>query len=348
MAGAAWGVAAATLVLSTGCGGYMARRLAQAPNTYPRWLAPEAPVVLQYAEPYLTNWAAHFVEVGTPPARLRYRIIGPGDYAVSTQMTNWNDEGRQRFRFTLRASVPNDPDASASDRACGARSERREALATVVLLHAYGLDQSTLAPWALHLGSRGMRCILVDLRGHGKSSGRRITFGPQEVRDLVQFWDALSARDCGAGPLAVIGYSYGAALALRWKANDPRVGAVIAIAPYPELAPAVLNVRRAYAPCLPEACVRAGLKRLPALLRVAPSDLDTSAVLAHHPVDALFIAGDQDVITPVTDVQRLAAQAGPASRCVIVPGATHESLPLHLDALEQAVSEWLNAATASD
>jgi cephalosporin-C deacetylase-like acetyl esterase len=51
--------------------------------------------------------------------------------------------------------------------------------------------------------------------------------------------------------VAVIGESYGAALALRWKTMDPRVGNVVAIAPYVVLSNAVLNMI-AYNPvCFP-------------------------------------------------------------------------------------------------
>ena len=59
------------LVLNTaGCGGFFARRMAQAPNTYPSWLAPEAPVELAFGTEFLTNFPARYVGVGPPPARL--------------------------------------------------------------------------------------------------------------------------------------------------------------------------------------------------------------------------------------------------------------------------------------
>jgi pimeloyl-ACP methyl ester carboxylesterase len=81
------------------------------------------------------------------------------------------------------------------------------------------------------LAQEGWRCVLVDLRGHGKSTGRRIYFGVQEARDLSQLLDELARDGQLARPVATLGESYGAALALRWKGLDPRVGPVVAIAP---------------------------------------------------------------------------------------------------------------------
>ena len=77
-----------------------------------------------------------------------------------------------------------------------------------------------MAPWAVRLAEDGWRCVLVDLRGHGKTNGRRIYFGVQEARDLGQLLDRLARDGELAGPVAVVGESYGAALALRWKGED--------------------------------------------------------------------------------------------------------------------------------
>ncbi len=69
------------LALSTaGCGTFMAHRLAQAPNTYPDWFAPEAPVLLGFSPKFLTNFPRQFVEVGPPDATLCYRVVEPAEY----------------------------------------------------------------------------------------------------------------------------------------------------------------------------------------------------------------------------------------------------------------------------
>ena len=109
----------------------------------------------------------------------------------------------------------------------------------------------------------------------------------------------LAQRGQLAPPVAVIGESYGAALALRWKTTDPRVGRVVAIAPYVVLSNAVVNICHDYAGFLPQVFIRVSLKQLPAVLGVSGGELDTTTVLARHPVTALFVTGTgDDVISP--------------------------------------------------
>jgi pimeloyl-ACP methyl ester carboxylesterase len=198
-----------------------------------------------------------------------------------------------------------------------------------------------MAPWALRLAEAGWRCVLVDLRGHGKSTGQRIYFGAQEALDLSQLLDALERDGPMVSPVAAIGESYGAALALRWKTVEPRLSGVVAIAPYSMLSNAVLNICHDYAGWLPPGLVKAGLIKLPSVLKVEPEELDTATILARSPVLALFVAGTEDKIAPLLSVQSLYDQATPGSELVIVPHATHEALPYYFDELAPPVLAWL-------
>jgi pimeloyl-ACP methyl ester carboxylesterase len=316
---------------TTGCGTFMAKRIAQAPNSYPTWFAPHARVELDYDMKFLTNFPAHFIDVGPPAARMRYRVIEPADYNLEGKMTNWTAHGRKEFRFTFHADVP-----GATNRWTAAPR------GTAVLLHGYGLAQFSMAPWALRLAQDGWRCVLVDLRGHGKSTGRRIFFGVKETADLSELLDALTREKVLSAPVAAMGESYGAALALRWKTVEPRVGPVVAIAPYAELSNAVVNIGHDYAGWVPGFFVRTGIAKLPEVLQVPPDDLDTTTVLARDPVPALFIAGGDDKIAPEEVVERLEKMAGPGSRLVVVPDATHEAVTYYFKELTAPVLDWLD------
>ena len=98
-------------VLGTaGCGGFFARRMAQAPNTYPAWLAPKAQVELAFSWKSLTNFPADFVDVGPPQARLAYRVVEPADYRVAVSSTNWSAAGSSSgSRWTLLCPVERTP-----------------------------------------------------------------------------------------------------------------------------------------------------------------------------------------------------------------------------------------------
>jgi len=125
-------------LVTSGCGSFIAHRMVQAPNTYPKWLAPVARVELAFGPALLTNFPAYSVKVGPPSARLHYRLFEPADYAFSVSSTNWLRRGKKHFRFGFRATLPGKTNTwTASPRG------------TVVLLHGYGLSEFAMAPWAL-------------------------------------------------------------------------------------------------------------------------------------------------------------------------------------------------------
>jgi pimeloyl-ACP methyl ester carboxylesterase len=319
------------LALNTaGCGTFMARSLTRAPNRYPSWFAAEAPVTLAFNPKLLTNFVACYADVGPPSARLCYRVIEPADYHLVVTSTNWLKHGRPEYEFTFRATVPAPTNRWTST-----------PRGTVLLLHGYGLAQFSMMPWAFRLADEGWRCVLVDLRGHGKSTGRQIYFGLQETNDLSQLLNVLARDHQLTGPVAALGESYGAALALRWQTAEPRVHSVVAMAPYASLSNAVMNIRQQYAWWVPKFWVRAGLKQLPIILQIPPDEFDLTTVLMQKPVTALFVAGADDRIAPVKDVEQLRALALPDSKMIIVAGATHESLTYYFSDLAPPILSWL-------
>jgi pimeloyl-ACP methyl ester carboxylesterase len=322
------------IVATCGCGGFFARKMAQAPNTFPNWLGPEPRVRLSYNSSLLTNFPTRIAQVGPPHARLTYRVVDPAHYDWTVTSTNWFQDNRPRFRFSFQATVPGRTNYwSNSPRG------------TIILLHGHALSALSSAPWALRLAEEGWRCVLVNLRGHGSSTGKRIYFGLHEPRDLSDLLDHLAHDLHLTEPIAVMGESYGAAIALRWKQSEPRLGPVIAIAPYAYLANAILNIRDEYVPWVPKTCVRAGLDHLPKLFNVQPAELDTITIIARSPTPALFIAGSQDKITPPADVHKLHRLAAPESELLIVPDATHEALPYYFEDLLPPILAWLNKHT---
>lgn len=319
---------------TTGCGTYMAKRMIQAPNSYPQWIAPEAPVLLSFSAGFLTNFPRQYVEVGPPPASLSYRVIQPADYHLTVSSTNWMEHGRKRTEFDFTADLP-------------AKTNRWTAQprGTVVLLHGYALAQFSMAPWALRLAGEGWRCVLLDLRGHGRSTGDKIYYGMQEPKDLSQLLDKLAQDGQLKEPMAAMGESYGAVMALRWRPVEPRVRSVVAITPYAGLSNTVLNLADQYADWVPDMIIRAGIKKLPVLLGVPAAELDTTTFLKQHSETAFFVAAEDDKISPATDVEEDKALAAPGSELLEVRGATHETVTYYFDELAPPILKWLGKMT---
>ncbi|MFI4913230.1 MAG: alpha/beta hydrolase [Sedimentisphaeraceae bacterium JB056] len=104
---------------------------------------------------------------------------------------------------------------------------------TVILVHGLWMDKTLYAfSWGQILSVYGYRVILVDLRGHGRSTGDYITFGSKESDDIVSLIDSLEKSCLLEGQLILFGESLGAAVAIETAAIDDRVTGVIAISPF--------------------------------------------------------------------------------------------------------------------
>lgn len=102
----------------------------------------------------------------------------------------------------------------------------------VVLLHGYPANKADLLPIAGALRSR-FTVLLLDFRSFGASEGRATTLGFRERGDLRAGVDALAQR--GHTRIGVFGYSLGGAVAILAAAEDPRIRAVAAWAPFADL-----------------------------------------------------------------------------------------------------------------
>jgi uncharacterized protein len=96
---------------------------------------------------------------------------------------------------------------------------------TVVMVHGWTSSRAEPMSKAGYLLDAGYNVLVFDLRGHGLSDGDYTTLGltePDDVATAVAF-----ARSRDPGPIALLGYSMGGALAVETGARDADVAAVI-------------------------------------------------------------------------------------------------------------------------
>ncbi len=194
---------------------------------------------------------------------------------------------------------------------------------TVFVLHGIRAAKEWVRGWGTLLNAAGLRAIMVDLRGHGHSTGDFMSYGVFEARDLVQVLDALESRGQIAGRVGAMGTSYGAATAITWAGIDPRVAAVVAVAPFASLRDVVpgylpLPLPKSFA----DGCIaRAG--RLGGFDPDRASALDAIAT-GHAPV--LLVHGTKDSRIHFSHSERLAAAAPGRCELHLVAGAGHDSI----------------------
>ncbi|MFO0675271.1 MAG: alpha/beta fold hydrolase [Polyangiaceae bacterium] len=194
---------------------------------------------------------------------------------------------------------------------------------TVFVLHGIRDRKESMRGWGDSLVRAGFRAVLVDSRGHGRSTGDYLTYGVRESDDLVRVLDALPARGVTTGPVGALGFSYGAATALEWSGKDPRVRAVVAVAPFASLR----DVVPGYLPFpVPKALVDDAVDRAGVLARFDPDDASPERGFARGHATALFLHGRDDTRIPPWHSRRIAHGAQDRATVVVLEGETHESI----------------------
>ena len=328
-----------SLLLFLACGGCtsprtIARSTLQAPNhriKIPREFE-------QLGAVLATNFPIERVPVGPPPATLELMVVDPRDYDAKLNSTitvhhtqRHGDTNRYDFNFTFNLSHFS-PES---------KPETKDIRGTIFLLHGYGLNKETMMPWALVLAEAGYQVVLVDLRGHGHSTGDRIYFGGIERTDLVQCLDTLRQRHDCVGPVGVLGTSYGAVLGLQWAAIDPRVQSAVAISPYPDPGIAVDRYLKTFAPNLTWRTDRKAAALVASHLAEFP-DLATETAVRQIKYPILFVRGEHDEVCLREDLSRFQTTAAPGSEVQEVPLANHLVVGMCISQLRGPVTEWFH------
>lgn len=333
-------------LINGGCvSALLSRKVVQAPNqqTLPKALAnadisklltkedPELWRKVLDNPPISQGWR---VATGAPAAEIAVVAIEPAEHEV--KVTTTISRGRA-------VKINTDIKFVMSDKV-------RPAKGTIVLLHGICMTKESMLAWALYLSSAGYRTVLVDLRGHGASTGDYITYGYRERDDLVAVLDSLEKRGLSVGKVGVLGISYGAVMGMQWAARDPRVEAVVALAPFSEARRAVASFVRDVVggplSLLSPARLNAAIDQAAGQAGFAWKDVDVWDAVEKitHPV--LFYHGAYDSLLPVWHSANLRSLARPGSRLVITPDDDHMTLAMRLEPMSAETLAWFDTHLA--
>lgn len=325
-------------LLLSGCVTQMvAKRIVTAPN--------RSGVSGQFGDPkllatadavYLDAWRA---PVGPPSAELAVGVVDPADYQLVYDVKSARDpDGNGEFKCVIDWKYPpkdGKPVAFA-----------KPPKATLVLLHGIMMTKESMMPWAFYFAQQGYRVVLVDLRGHGRSTGAWIGFGAWEADDLVKVADELYRRGLLAGKLGVFGESYGAAMGIAWAARDPRVATVVALAPYSDPQAAIPAFARGFNPGmaakLSDEIFAKAEARAAAMAGFVWSDVNVLDAMKRMRAPVLFFHGKYDtwILPAHSEALERAAPAG--SRREVTPHDTHISLMLRFDLIGPPALAWFD------
>jgi pimeloyl-ACP methyl ester carboxylesterase len=217
------------------------------------------------------------------------------------------------------------------------------ARATVFVLHGVRLDKRSMLPVAKALAESGMRAVVVDLRGHGASSGDYLTYGVADSRALSELVDRLAAG-FPLGPVGVLGYSYGGAAAIQWAARDARVRAVVAVSAFSSLRAVVRDYLALYAPPLapivPGWWLDGAIDGAGSRAAFDPDEAAPAAASARSTAPMLIVHGAADRQVPADHAARLAEHAAGPVTTWILPNAGHADT-LYDRRVHSVAIEWL-------
>ena len=95
----------------------------------------------------------------------------------------------------------------------------------VIILHGHGGSYDFDLYRAPTLHDAGFNVLLFDFRAHGRSEGRRMTFGYEERRDVLGAIEFLHRQ--GMQHIGLLGFSYGGIVSMLVTPDCPDVEAVI-------------------------------------------------------------------------------------------------------------------------
>jgi len=321
----------------TGCvSGMLAKMAVKAPNQQrvPKAVR-DAEFAARYDGLYAQQWR---LAVGPPAAELCVGIVEPGDYAASYRVEVVTDaKGRRYPKPQVMWTVP----ARASVPVRG----------TVLLLHGYMDAKEDVFHWAVYLVAQGYRCVLVDLRGHGRSTGDWVSFGAFDARDLSELIDDLEKRGLsGKSGVGVLGISYGGSTGLLLAARDPRVRAVVALEPYGRADTAVVEFAHEVAPKqatkISAASFAAAVAKAPKLAGFSWGDADVETAATQITVPVLLFHGARDTWLAPGNSERIYAKLAGKKNYVVMPDDDHLSLSLRLAPIYETVHAWFDAEFA--
>jgi pimeloyl-ACP methyl ester carboxylesterase len=203
----------------------------------------------------------------------------------------------------------------------------QSAKGTILVVHGIFGRSVTMLHTAHRLAAAGYRAVLVDLRGHGRSTGDYLTYGTQEARDLSQVIDALQARGLADGPIGVYGVSYGATTSIHLAAIDWRVKAVVAVEPFSMVRPELAYI----APMVPPQTFEQALNEAGSTAGFDPNFSDAADAIGRTSAPVLLMHGTDDWIVPYWNSVLLHQEAATHSELVTFPLRGHQSLWLDYD-----------------
>jgi pimeloyl-ACP methyl ester carboxylesterase len=277
------------------------------------------------------------VPVGKDGESIQTLIIPPRNYSLMAENTYTTEETRKGDTVTIEIET------SMSFQYEDGKKNKEPFLkpkGTIYVLHGYGGNKELLLPLGLIIAAAGYQTVLVDLRGHGESSGNQIGFGLKEVQDLNEVRRYIHENHEGFEQVGVLGYSYGSVMAIQWAAQDPRVQSVVAMAPYNHPEKVMRSFIRSAIKGIGKTTIDESVQIVENRLGTNWDNLAMETFVATATQPMLFIRGEADRMSTQSVIDQLSDQANGKRSSLRIDHADHDSLAFWFNEIRDPILNW--------
>lgn len=183
---------------------------------------------------------------------------------------------------------------------------------TVIFAHGYFTNRCEFVPFVSRFKARGANCLFFDHRAHGTSTGKRCTFGVEEIHDVaaaVAWVKQMRPTD----KIMLVGNSMGALACALYTAEDPSgISGIVLDSPYARVDEGAKGWWTFFARGKFKRFLRptAIFGSLMARADLKSIDLE-HAVAKIHTVPILMMFGDEDPLISREKIEKCLTAAGP-------------------------------------
>jgi len=213
-----------------------------------------------------------------------------------------------------------------------AKRDRGSVRGTALLLHGLTESKAKYLRAGEQLAKKGYDVVLPDLRAHGRSGGKYVTYGALEKLDVKAVMDELIGSGAVHKDVYVFGVTLGAATAIQYAALDARVQGVLALTAYKDAPSIARRMIALVAPTMSEQDFEDVLARAGEIAQFDPQKTSTEIAAVTVVCPILLVHGMLDVSVPLEHSQAIYdAARGPRKLLAVTPGPEQVALAIILD-----------------
>ena len=196
--------------------------------------------------------------------------------------------------------------------------------ATALVIHGMTTSKAFFLSLGEDLARAGWDVVLPDLRAHGNSGGKYMTWGAIEKYDMKEIVDALIDEKLIAPRIHALGGSVGGCVAIQYAAIDTRCKGVMALAP----PTGIRGGAKLLSPFSTKEVLNSTVTRAGAMAEFDPENASAVSAATRLKCPLILVHGRFDVVVPFEHSQKIYNAAWEPKKLIPLWFADHNGVQL--------------------